>query len=429
MQAPARSVGQPPVEASETRPTSDVATLVWSALSPRPGASAQFEEQAVQRIVALGAPAARVVLEIHLGLLPEPETEDPVDPRAVEARPRIQLAALARLPRTAVQAELDRILGDTSNVDTGLELCRVLAHVGGSDALERILRIAGGLEPIQWERTFVQAQLQDAIARTVGARPVLARTLAARVRTEPAGLAAILARSLAEAAVDDSAEALARALGRDPRLDVVVAESLAHLGDRAGGGLSEAALFSLRGMLESADDRVVRAGASALSVLGDSGSATRLVELLESDSPLVRESAHAALTKLAGARLPREHAAWRSWLETELEWHQTTFEAIRVAIVEDGAEVLAHAALELRKHPLYRHESALALAAALSSESRAAVTFVCATIPAFRSVSVVPALQALIQETQDAEIRVAAERALGLIRPTPTPARSGSSSS
>ncbi|MBL8862447.1 MAG: hypothetical protein JNK02_10605 [Planctomycetes bacterium] len=391
---------------------------LWSLLSPRADQTAFDEAALVRSIVLLGPVAARPALAIHLGLAEEPEPAHEVDPRALAARPRILLAALAGLPRASVLAAVDDALAGSDDVDRRLDLCRILGRLGGEAALERVLATAALLEPIQWERTFVQVPLQEALATLAVADPALGARIAPRVRTAPPPLAMILVRALADAGAAEAASEIARGLGRDARLDLCVVETLTVLGARAAGSLPPPVLALLRRQLEARDERLVRATSSALARLGDAESAEPLARLLDARSADVRNAAQAALKLLTAASLPPERAAWEEWLESERRWAAERLPEIAAELAEPDAAALATLIAELAAHRLHRHQAALTLAVALGAEDPAIATLVCAALPRFGSRAVVPALLAHAQD-ESSPVQAAAEATLRALEGPP----------
>lgn len=390
----------------------DVTQHVWTLLAPPPGKKAIDEAAIVRAIAGLGAAAVRPTLGIYLGLVPEPETEAAVDGDAIRARPRILLAAISKLPRADVLDQIDRTLTVQRDVDLQVALARVLGQLGGSGAVERVVRIASELDPLQWERTFVQVPLEETLSALIVGDARESLSLATQIqRSEPA-LASIYTRAIVRADAWQCTPTLLQAFGRDARLDVSLLEAVGSFGDRVSGTLPEAAMTRMRAMLGSGNPRVVAAAATTLAVLGDSECASRLVDLLEHSDSSRRLAASTALRTLTSVSLDANSAAWRAWLERESTWAAESLPELEGALVEPDAETLSSVIAELRQHQLYRHRGAALVAQVIAAaEDPEVAAFACSALPAFRSGASLAALRPYA-ERGDQEVRAAARAAL-----------------
>lgn len=389
----------------------DPQSALWSLLAPR-ASQAPLDEAALEKkIAALGTDVIRPLIAIYLGELQEPDHNYPVDPRAINGRPRIVLAALGRISRSEVLQGIDAAIQEASDVDRRIALARILGSLGGKSALKSILSIAADLDPIQWERTFVQVPLQQSLARVVCGQEKLAMEVAHRVRDSKPGLASILVRALVEADAWPAASELALAFGRDARLDLCLAEALAALGDKVAGSLPDSVLDALRSQLESRDPRLLSAAALALGRMGDAVCAPRLAQLMDEPDPVLHAGVRKALAALCGLDLDPNRAAWVVWIERERVWSVDRLPELERECLAGDPAVVPGAMAELVQHRLYRHRAARAVLPMLNSPNAAVVRLACGVLPGFGSRCVVPTLRVLARSA-DAEVRTAAASAL-----------------
>lgn len=391
--------------------TASVEAQLWSLLSPRASPNEPDEAAIAKKVAALGSAVVGPAIALYLGELEEPEHDYPLDAVAVDARPRILLAALRLLPRPAVLEGIDAAAQRWNEVERRLALARMLGELGGEKALRRLLAMAAELDPIHWNQSLAQVQIERGITGIVREDARLARFVAQRTREEEPALAAILVRALVEAGTWQVAEDLAHAFGRDPKLDVCLANALATLAVKAEGTLPDAVFAALRRCLDSNDPGLVRAAATALGRLGDEACAERLVKLLDELDPLVRAAVRSALVTLGGQELPSERQAWEDWLAVERAWSLERLPELESACAEGDPVKFPAALSELSAHRLYRHRAAQALLPTLVHPNSTVVCLACRALPGFGSRDVVPVLRAFARDG-DADIRASAVWAL-----------------
>jgi hypothetical protein len=406
------AAAQPAWCAQAVAPKEAASLNLWPILCPPRTAVQPTAAELTAAIVQHGAAAAAPVLGILLGEIEEPELGYEIDPQFIEQRPQLLTKALQQLPRAAVIEAIDRASAGMVEVDPRLELCRILGQLGGREALDRIQRISASFEPIQWERTFVQNPIQDALANTLRAQPEWGRGLAWRVRSVPPSLGAIWVRAIARARASEASGALAQALGRDPKLDGTIAEALVDLAGRPTQPLPEAALASLRRGLDSTHEDVVRSCAAALARLGDSEAVERLIPLLDSSSAPLRQAAQSALVTLSGERREPKSEAWNAWWTAEREWYLQRFPLLLESFAGTDAALMGAAVTELLQHPVFRHQVAEHLLGYLDLEERSVVLLICAALPRLNSGLVLAPLGQLADQAADPLVREAATKAL-----------------
>ncbi len=399
------------VESNRLDPDEDVTQHVWRLLSPPPSKTAFDEAAAARAIASLGVAAVAPALGIYAGLVPEPDSDAPLDPESVPARPRVLLAALAAFPRVAVLDEIDRLLVVDEGVDMRLALVRLLGDLGGSGSLDRVLAIATELDPMQWQRAFVQEPIELALSRLLAQDMRVATDFVARMRYADPALAKIFAHALVRAGAYQMAAPLTQILGRDARLDACVVETIGEFGDVVSGTLSDAALGRMRLLLDHKDPRLVAAVANTLARLGDAESAPRLVDLLDHPDASRRAAAAAALRTLTGVSVGSNSAPWRGWLQREATWAVESLPELEKALEEPDAATIARVAAELRLHALYRHRAVALLLPALGAEDPVIAVFVCSVLPAFRSGASIAPLRALAEDG-DSDLAAAARSAV-----------------
>ncbi len=390
--------GDAGVVASQGREAGIDEAGLWSALSPRIGKEPFDEARCAKELVAKGSSVARPAIRIYLGDVQEPEHDYEVDPKAIDARPRILVAVLKRLPKADVLGAVDaEAAGPESSVDRQLLLVRLLGSVGGKEALDRVLAIVSRFDPVQWERTFVQVPVQDTLAVLVRDDSDLQKELARRVQDAKPAFGGMLVRALAQSGSTAAATGLTYSLGRDPRLDVCLADALGALAEGAAGTLSETALQALRSQLGSTDARAVCASATALGRLGDEASAERLVQLLGDPDAMKKHGALLALCAVSGRDRTGEQKDWDAWLEGENKWMTERLPELERVIAEEQLQAMPEVLAELVAHRLFRHRIAMDLTPMLSSRNPDVVRLACGILPALGSRSVVPALKAVVR--------------------------------
>jgi len=394
---------------------------LWSALSPKleKGRSAFDEKACAKGLAQKGPELARPAIRILLGDLEEPARDYDVDPRAVDARPRVLVLLLKGLPKPDVLQAIDDEAASKDVVDRELLLVRILAEIGGKDSLDRVVGIASKLDPMQWERTFVQVPVEEAIAGLVRNDPQAQKDLARRVQDAKPGLGSMFVRALLQANATAAATELTYSLGRDPRLDLSLSEALGALAENAAGTLSESALGALRAQLVSTDARLVCAAATALGRLGDEISAEKLVQLLDDPDALKKHGALTALSLLSGRDPKGDRAEWTAWLEAETAWKSERLPAIEKVVAAEDLKELPNALSELVVHRLFRHRIAMDLTPLLDSKNPDVVRLACGLLPPLGSRSVVPALRTLVRSGSRETIPCARAALIALQPPQP----------
>ena len=412
-------LGAPPAFAGGPEET------LWSALSPKvekgleKGKSAFDEVACAKELVQKGPELARPAIRILLGDLEEPARDYEVDPRAIDARPRVLVQLLKGLPKPEVLQAIDEEAASKEAVDRELLLVRLLAEIGGKDSLDRVVAIASKFDPMQWERTFVQVPVQDAISGLVRNDAQAQKDLARRVQGVKPGLGSMFVRALVQANATAAVTELTYSLGRDPRLDLCLSDALGGLAETAAGTLSESALGALRAQLVSTDARMVCAAAAALGRLGDEVSAEKLVQLQDDPDALKKHGALTALSMLSGRDPKGDRAEWEAWLEAETRWKADRLPEIEKVIAAEDLKALPNAMSELVAHRLFRHRIAMDLTPMLESKNPDVVRLACGILPALGSRSVVPALKVLVRSGSRETIACGRAALIALQPPSP----------
>ncbi len=410
--------GDLPASAART-PSGGAEEALWSALSPKLDGKSAFDEvRCAKELAAKGPELARPALRILLGDADEPQRGYDVDPRAIDARPRVLVRVLKALPKTDVLGAIDAEGAAKDGVDRQLLIVRVLGEIGGKESLDRVVAIASKLDPMQWERNFVQSPVQEAIASLVRGDPAAQKEIARKVQDAKPGFGTMLVRALSQAGATTALPELGYALGRDPKLDLCISEALGALAESAAGTLSETALGALRAQLVSNDARMVCAAASTLGRLGDEVSAEKLVQLSGDPDALKKHGALTGLSALSGRDRAGDPAEWQAWLEAETEWSNQRLPEIEATVSAEDLKQLPTVLAELVGHRLFRHRVAMDLTPLLESKNPDVVRLACGVLPLLGSRSVVPALKTLVRSGNRETIACGRAALIALLPPT-----------
>jgi hypothetical protein len=389
---------------------------VFALLTMPPAEGAPDREALCAELAALGAGLAPIAAGILCGEIavpesvPDSEPELPVDPRLVELRDGVLRQALARLDQGVVVDHLARRASGDAPLEVRLCAARLLGESRHPRAVDVLLQVAAGIEPIHLSRSYVLQSFEQPLAEALAVDPRADAALSGRMaRLDPAVRDVLL-----RAAVQADSAATRRFLAS--RLTASAAEQGIVLGAIAAGrpGAFEASpeqLEALRARLSAPDDGLARLAAMALGKLEDRDALEELIELLSSEDALEVKAAHEALRGISGSDLGAQPAAWRAWLAAEEAWweEQAPVELQRLA---SGERKLVHRALqELQRHPLYRHESAPQVAQLLQEEDDLLVLAGCDALGALGSREALPALIDALALSEGA-LRAAVLRAL-----------------
>ncbi len=208
----------------------------------------------------------------------------------------------------------------TASRDERRVLVELAGELGGELALPTVLRLAREFEPADLARAFVCEPVERALALALVSSRAGERSLEPLLEGLPAGLASTLVRSWALCGDARGPALAARALGRDPALDVEILSVLAQPSCPARTALGERSLAAVRRSLRHDDPRLRRCAAAALGNVRDTQSVEDLVAALEDVDALVRAAARDSLRAITGRDLGGEAEAWKAWSLERREW-------------------------------------------------------------------------------------------------------------
>lgn len=345
------------------------------------------------RLTAPGADAIAPLLDI---LIEErvPRAAPADAPQLLSAPQReLLLAALARLPRPSLRAELERRLApadELAGAELRLAALRVFAAAGQSADLPRLSALA--------------PRTDDELP--VPAAEALRAAYAAILRGEPG----LLSRGLAllRGCDDAAASQMLFALGdlRDkralplledctrsrPELAQQAIGLLAQLGPSDDPDFDRRVAAWLAGQLDFARTEWTRAALRALGVYDDGRQVPALLEQLDAPHPGLREAALDALRRVSGLKLGGSAPAWREWYADESAWQESGEPAARLELASNQDARVARALDEFAAHRLFRDERVQAVLEVLENGSPAMRVLACSTLARMGSQGALPAL-------------------------------------
>lgn len=393
--------------------TADEGAL-WALLQPDAAAGIPDAVAITAKIVRSGPAAVAPIVSILLGDSAEPEVAYEVHPRAIEQRRQILVESLRQLPAADVIDGLRSRITARTGVDVRVLVIQLLSEVGGARAFEGAMGIAVALDPIQWQRAFVQVPIEESFVRFATRTPRLVRRFEQALSDADARFAPVLVRSLCATRVPTALHALPGSLGRDPALDLCILQELGKLGARFDPLADPDATARVRSLLDSPDPEVERAAAVALARMGDSASCNALIAKLKSEDPLTAASARWSLETLSGKKLGTDHETWWAWWVAETNWLDDELPHLTEQLLDPDASKVAAAIEKVVQHRVHRHDVALALRPVLQSENVAAQRIACDVLGRLGSPHAVPWLLEKL-ESPDENVRQAALGALHVI--------------
>lgn len=350
-----------------------------------------------ERLVALGAPLVPVAAGILCGEIAVPESvfggapEQPVDPRLVEMRDGLLRDVLARMDQGVVVDHLARRAAGDAPLEVRLCAARLLGEAHHPRAVDVLLQVAGEVEPIHMARSYVSTAFEQPLARALASDPRADAALAGRIARLSPQVRDLLLRAAAQADSAATRRFLASRLTAGEDEQPIVLGAIAA----ARPGAFEAApeqLEALRARLHGAGEELPRLAALALGKLEDREAVDELIELLSGADALAAHAAHEALRGIGGSDLGTAASAWKAWLAAEETWwdERAPVELQRLLC---GERKRVHVALqELLRHPLYRHETAPAVAGLLQEQDDVLAVAGCDALAALGSREALPAL-------------------------------------
>ena len=383
-------------------------------------------EELGRALAALGADVAPVLVAMLVG---DAETTDweaagltlaQAGPSASGDR-ALLLEALRLLPEVRVARALSAACAADAPLDRRLVGLSALAEVGRASGVETWLGLAQGIEPIHFERAYIRAQLDGALAHCLEAAGEGFDFLERRLPTLSEPLFGAIVRATAQSGRARGVEFLFRLRGRGAALDLELVVALSTLAAHTLGDVGPERSAWLCEQLGAEDARMRQCAALALGRVADPTSAAALIRALGDAEPAVVNSARTALESLAGLRGPNGVQGWEQWLAEEQRWADGEFPRLRAELQTGGTDHALEAAAALTRHPLYRHESARLIAAELARRDAHFARSATAALALLGSAGAVPALVELLA-VDDPELKRVAHEALRLLSGRTLPA-------
>jgi len=364
-------------------------------------------------VLALGVTVRRDAGDGPGFLLPEDPIRDALDrclgrttgegsladaERSLLALPPGKLARLLAADVEAVEDEARRLraLELLSRIATSEEVPYLALLAGGADGSAATTATEGA-----WRQALAEVLARDVrtfddlAGHWVGtAEPLRAALLDAVVeRGDPRGLG-----FLAWLAVNEPSTA------RDVAAGLLRLVPAAPLG---GASTLQGAVV----LLDSDDPLVLQSASIALSRARVEGAVPGWIALLEHRSPGVRDAAHRALEHLSGLALGTEPGRWARWYEAETAWLAESADEAYAELASPETERVLAAVREITSHRLARDERAGALAALLEHDDPSLRLAGCRALAGTGSTAVLADLVEVLEDDAD-EVRTAARAAL-----------------
>lgn len=376
---------------SGRRPRWDPRTLasVESVLSVPESAPEPTLEELVEELVALKSRAAPVLVAIACGELSLPEiapgtVEEAVHPRAIELRHEAVVAALQRFPASKIAQDLRQLCAGAP-LDVSLVAVRLLGDCDDPTAIDTLLAIARGMEPIHLQCTHVREPLEGSLAMHFVRRPESLLQL----ELEDDDIALLIVRAASAARTTTAARWMVELLGRNRALDLAVVE---ELGRTAAGGrfaLPDDVIARMRDTLPLHDDQMRRIAAIALGAAREARAFDDLVFLLDESDPLIVIAARRGLSEIAGLDYALDGDRWLDWRVAQDEWYADNSDRLYEELLAADPAFATRAMGEMLGHPFFRHEWAFAIGGLLPDLAGPVFATGCATLATLGSAQAV----------------------------------------
>jgi len=168
-----------------------------------------------------------------------------------------------------------------------------------------------------------------------------------------------------------------------------------------------ALLADVRRHLDTQDVVVARAAALALAGLGDFDSAPALIEMLDSESKLLRDAAATGLRSLTGLALGTQSRDWERWLEAEQGWFEREAPQLLEQLKQAGLGQRTAALAALAGHRYRRDELAASVEAALEDAAPEVRRMACVALTGLRCAASAHALTERLEDPDPTVARAA----------------------
>lgn len=340
--------------------------------------------------------AARRVPALDLG---EPQILSEVQEKAI-------LLALAQLDRDAVLRHVGAAMLAEATPALRIAAIGCIGAVGRANDLPQLFDLAFAPEEAVPEQHLARA-LRSAVTA------LLAR--------DPRGVEQLV--SLRRITRPELLTVLVEAVGatRDPRglaylsdiaywhdgLVLDVMSQVPLLGPSGDEAIDGALRVRLRSYLEEDQTAPCRAAITALTALRDQDAIAPFIELLESESTGLRDTAHWGLKQLTGLALAPTAEVWARWHQGELYWLVRSMPAEFKRLRENDPAQVADALRSILSHPLARAELASALPDLLKSRWPAIRVLACRSLSELAARDSVPKLVWALEDPDPAVVKAA----------------------
>jgi hypothetical protein len=401
---------------SPAQDTSTMLVRVRQELLALEGPASSLAE-VVQRLLLLGKGCERPMLEVlEAGTIAgADQPPQPLVPDQEEAL----LLALAAQPADLVRRMVsDRAAAATTDARARVVLVQVLGCMGSRQDLPLLFSLGSSIattqvtepagdgseggteEPASSEPTTDAVTLERAFTAILARDPGAFAGLEGRLRSVEKGLLPPLLRGIGESRRSEGVLVLANMLGRHPESDAVALEEIARLARVNRPPFDPYAVQNVRRYLEVNDAELRRAAAEAAGWLADDEAASKLVEMLETDTQIVRGSALEALRMLSGYSYPAEASRWRAWLRSEEEWWNDRADGVFEDLESRKLSVVVAALREVCSKRFRRADLAERLAPLLLDGDSMVRKLACQALVQLDTLAAIPAL---IDRLEDAE--------------------------
>lgn len=392
----------------------DELAAVRGVLQRTEGSTSARDDVLVRRLVALGAGAAPGLFSLVTGegvdaLFGETGEEAWLCPQ--EHAGALALQALAQLPLVPVRDFLRAHCSEHPTRETRAAAFQVLGRQASPEGIELLMELclASGDE---LQQRSLRAPAVEALSALLRLDDRTIKGFEASLLAAPLPLQHLACEALAASGRAESVRLLAKLLGRDAELDVVVTDGLSQLAERYPWALADDVAPRLRASLEKGKPALRAAAARALGRTRDAASIPSLIACVGEGDAATARAAQWALVEITGQKKPRTREEWAGWLEGERAWWKDQGLALISGFDDPDASTKLSASLrKLMAHPLGRDRVGEGLCAALDGFEPGAKVIACSALAALGARRAVPALVDLLVDPTP-EVRQAAWAAL-----------------
>lgn len=395
----------------------DELAAVRGVLQRTEGATAARDDVLVRRLVALGADAAPGLFSLVTGdgveaLFGETGAEAWICPQ--DRVGALALEALGQLPQVPVREFLRAHCAAQPSREARAAAFQVLGRQGAPEGIPLLLELclAGGDE---LEQRSLRAPAVEALRTLLRVDDRAIKGFEAALLAAPLELQRLSCEALAASGRAEAVRLLAKLLGRDPELDVVVTDGLAQLAERCPWALGDEIAPRLRTALEKGRPALRAAAARALGRTRDALSIPALIACVHEGDAASARAAQWALVEITGQKRLQTAEEWTAWFETERAWWKDQGVALIAGFDDPDASAKLSASLRtLLAHPLGRDRVGEGLCAALDQFEPGAKVIACETLARLGARRAVPSLVDLLVDPAS-EVRQAAWAALRVL--------------